>query len=69
MPAWELGVKTTTWVEHWKPGKPEVTQRTTQLSFPSTYTSQGPPAPLLLYSLHVRFRGMAHSWQLASSLP
>jgi hypothetical protein len=69
VPAWEFEVKTTTHVEYWKPGKPEISHRSVQLTFPSEYTSQGAPSPLLLYSLHARFRGMGHShWQLQSTV-
>ena len=69
VPAWEFEVKTTTHVEYWKPGKPEILHRSVQLTFPSKYTSQGAPSPLLLYSLHTRFRGMDHShWQLRSTI-
>lgn len=60
-PEWVFDVKTNTYVEEWKPGKPVVTHRSTQLAFPSTYTSKVPPSPLLLYSQYVRFAGMNHA--------
>ncbi|MGI4865785.1 MAG: DUF6493 family protein [Janthinobacterium lividum] len=67
VPAWELETKTTKHVEYWKPGKPETTHRTVQLTFSSQYTSQMPSA-LLLYSQHAHFRGMGQShWQLQSA--
>ncbi len=66
-PVWELKVETTKHVAYWQPGKPETTLRTVKLDFTSQYTSQGAPSPLLLYSLHARFRGMAQAhWQLGS---
>jgi hypothetical protein len=67
VPAWELKTETTRHVAHWLPGKPETTHRTVKLDFASQYSSQGAPSPLLLYSQHVRFRGMAQGhWQLGS---
>jgi hypothetical protein len=60
-PEWVFDVKTNTYVEQWKPGKPVVTHRSTQLAFPTTYTSKVPPSPLLLYSQYVRFAGMNHA--------
>ena len=60
-PEWVFDVKTNTYVEEWKPGKPVVTHRSTQLSFPSAYASKVPPSPLLLYSQYVRFAGMNHA--------
>ncbi len=69
VPAWEFEVKTTKHVEYWKAGKPEITHRSVQLTFPSEYTSQGAPSPLLLYSLHARFRDMTHGhWQLSGAI-
>ena len=70
VPKWEFEFKVNTYVETWKAGKPEVTHRSTRLLFPGKYTSQGPPSPLLLYSLHARFRGMAQaSWSLGADYP
>ncbi|MGI4733793.1 MAG: DUF6493 family protein [Janthinobacterium lividum] len=70
VPKWEFEFKVNTFVETWKPGKPEVTHRSTHLRFPSTYTSQGPPSPLLLYALHVQFRNMAQAdWSLGADYP
>jgi hypothetical protein len=67
IPAWELKTETTKHVAYWLSGKPETIHRTVKLDFASRYTSQGAPSPLLLYSLHVRFRGMAQGhWQLGS---
>jgi hypothetical protein len=64
-PGWHFEIKTNTWVEQWKPGKPTVTQQYPVLQFPSKYTSQTPPSPLLLYSQHARFRAMGHAgWLL-----
>ncbi|MFD2717473.1 DUF6493 family protein [Hymenobacter monticola] len=64
-PEWEFEIKTNTWVEQWKPGKPTVTQQYPVLQFPSKYTSQTPPSPLLLYSQHARFRAMGQAgWLL-----
>ncbi|WBO85245.1 DUF6493 family protein [Hymenobacter yonginensis] len=64
-PGWHFEVKTNTWVEQWKPGKPTVTHQYTVLQFPSKYTSQTPPSPLLLYSQHARFAAMQHAgWVL-----
>ncbi|GAA4033466.1 hypothetical protein GCM10022409_17220 [Hymenobacter glaciei] len=64
-PEWHFEVKTNTWVEQWKPGKPTVTHQYPVLQFPSKYTSQTPPSPLLLYSQHARFRAMGQAgWVL-----
>jgi len=69
VPAWQPETTITQHVAYWLPGKPETTQRTVKLAFASQYTSQGAPSPLLLYSLHVRFRGMGQGhWQLGSIL-
>jgi hypothetical protein len=69
LPAWELKTETTQHVAYWLPGKPETTHRTVKLDFASQYSSQGAPSPLLLYSLHARFRGMAQGhWQLGSAV-
>ncbi|MBD2722606.1 DUF6493 family protein [Hymenobacter armeniacus] len=64
-PEWHFEVKINTWVEQWKPGKPTVTHQYPVLQFPSKYTSQTPPSPLLLYSQHARFRAMGQAgWVL-----
>ncbi|RYU81824.1 DUF6493 family protein [Hymenobacter persicinus] len=64
-PEWHFEVKTNTWVEQWKPGKPTMTHQYPVLQFPSKYTSQTPPSLLLLYSQHARFRAMGHAgWLL-----
>jgi hypothetical protein len=64
-PEWHFEVKTNTWVDRSKPGKPTVTHRYPVLQFPSKYSSQTPPSPLLLYSQHARFRAMGQAgWLL-----
>ncbi|UOQ75090.1 DUF6493 family protein (plasmid) [Hymenobacter cellulosilyticus] len=65
IPEWHFEGKTNTWVEQRKPGTPTVTHRYSVLQFPSKYTSQTPPSPLLLYSQHARFRAMGQAgWLL-----
>ncbi|WP_223649763.1 DUF6493 family protein [Hymenobacter psoromatis] len=70
VPAWDVDFKVNIYVKTWKPGKPEITPRSTHLRFPSEDTTQGPPSPLLLYSLHVQSRGRGHAnWILPADYP
>ncbi|MDO7886271.1 DUF6493 family protein [Hymenobacter cheonanensis] len=70
VPSWEFEVKVNTYVETWKPGRPEVTHRATNLVFAASQPKPGLPSPLLLYSQHVHFRNMAHaSWSLGADYP
>ncbi|WP_310397815.1 DUF6493 family protein [Hymenobacter sp.] len=69
-PRWELQPKSNTYVEKWKPGQPEVTDRWTELRLLPQPTEGPAPSGLLLYSLHVNFKvnESHHIWHHMSSL-
>jgi hypothetical protein len=55
-PHWELQVKSNTYVEQWKPGKPERTDRWSELHVWTGPKGGASPGSLLLYSLHASYR-------------
>jgi hypothetical protein len=55
-PHWELQPKSNTYVEQWKPGKPERTDRWTKLHIWTGPKGGASPGSLLLYSLHAAYR-------------
>jgi hypothetical protein len=55
-PHWELQPKSNTYVEQWKPGKPERTDRWTELRVWTGPKGGASPGSLLLYSLHAAYR-------------
>ncbi|WP_046242452.1 DUF6493 family protein [Hymenobacter terrenus] len=69
-PSWELQRKSNTYVEKWKPGKPEVTDRWTELRLLPEHTDAAVPNKLLLYSLHTAFKVNEphHIWHYIGSL-
>ncbi|MGI4872316.1 MAG: DUF6493 family protein [Janthinobacterium lividum] len=55
-PHWELQPKSNTYVEQWKPGKPERTDRWTELHVWTGPKGGASPGSLLLYALHAAYR-------------
>jgi hypothetical protein len=66
-PRWELQPKSRTYREQWKPGKPEVTERWTELNIWTGPKGGAAASSLLLYSLHAAYRPphgeSHHSWR------
>jgi hypothetical protein len=66
-PRWELHPKSRTYREQWKPGKPEVTERWTELHIWTGPKGGAAASSLLLYSLHAAYRPPQgeshHSWR------
>ncbi|NRT17623.1 hypothetical protein HNP98_000430 [Hymenobacter sp. 9A] len=73
-PRWALVRESNTYVEKWKPGKPEVTNRWTELRIEPATSAGAPagaaPSGLLLYSLHAALKpGHAyHRWHHTTPL-
>ncbi len=69
-PVWELHPKSNTYVEQWKPGKPEVTERWLELLVVDKTARSPAPNSLLIYSLHGRLKntGLPHQWRRLQAL-
>lgn len=69
-PRWELQHKSNTYVEKWKPGKPEVTERWTELQVIAEPGVGVAPNALLLYSLHavIKPATLQNRWHYLSGL-